>query len=154
MSSVFTQRRVWLTTYAPLFIWIGVIFFLGSGQGSMSNTSLIVRPLLEFLFPSATTDTLLIYHGYIRKLAHFTEYGVLGILAARAFAAAFGLRRWTVLLLALLLVLIVASLDEFRQSFEPSRTASPFDVLIDLSGGVIAVIGWSLASRRLGRTGY
>ena len=149
MSEKKSGRRGWLTIYAPLYIWIAVIFFLGSGQGSMSNTSLIIRPLLEFFFPSASPETLLVYHGYIRKLAHFTEYAILAILAARAIPYTFGNRaRWKIYLAALATVLVVASVDEFKQSFEPSRTSSPVDVLIDLSGGVVAIGLFWLIKRR------
>lgn len=129
------DRRTWLLAYAPVVIWIGVILFLGSGQGSMNHTSIIIRPILEFLFPTASEQTLLIYHGYIRKCAHFIEYGVLAFLASRAFRV-YGLSPFKILLLALVLVLGVASLDEFNQSFEPSRTSSPWDVLLDFSGGL------------------
>lgn len=135
--------------YAPLIIWIGVIFFLSSGQGASTRTSLIIRPILEFLFPSADPETLSYYHDIIRKLAHLTEYAILGFLACRAFAgsATKSLRKHSYLL-AILLVLLVAGLDEFNQSFNPERTASPVDTLIDLSGGVAATLVYHLFTRR------
>ena len=71
--------------YAPLFLWIGVIFLLSSGSGSSAATSRIIRPLLEFLFPTASEESLQLMHFYIRKCAHFTEYAVLGYWALRAF---------------------------------------------------------------------
>jgi VanZ family protein len=40
--------------------------------------------------------------------------------------------------LAVVCTLIIASLDEFHQSFIPSRTSSPIDVCIDLSGAITA----------------
>jgi hypothetical protein len=80
------KRRERFILYAPLLIWIGVIFLLSSGQGASSRTSLIIRPILEFLFPAALPETIDFYHGVIRKFAHFTEYAVLGLLACRAFA--------------------------------------------------------------------
>jgi VanZ family protein len=126
--------------YAPLLIWIGVILILGSSQGSMTRTSLIIRPILEFLFPTAPEETLQFYHGMIRKLAHLTEYAVLALFACRAFVrlsrSSFR-RRFYVL--AGLLVLTVAGTDEFIQSFNPERTSSSVDVLIDLLGGVAAI---------------
>ena len=119
------QRRRWLTAYAPLLIWIFIVLGLGSGIGSMNETSRIIRPLLEFLFPSASPETLTIYHGYIRKLAHLSEYGLLAFLAIRALSATtvarLGKYRFA---LAVLIVLLVASLDEFHQSFEASRTST------------------------------
>lgn len=136
----FFRRHDTLVRYVPLVFWIGVIFFMSSGEASMSQTSRFIRPLLEFLFPGTPAATLDLYHGYIRKLAHFTEYGLLAFLAARVFRNAAGrtLRRhWFGF--SLLLVLAVASLDEFHQSFEPSRTSSPWDVALDVFGGICAV---------------
>jgi len=143
------SRREQIILYAPLFIWIGVIFFLSSGQGASTRTSLIIRPILEFLFPNASFETIAFYHGIIRKCAHLTEYGILGLLASRAFVnlASMPLRKYFYLLAAVL-VLIVASADEFNQSFNPERTSSPIDVLIDLTGGVVGIFVFVLWARR------
>ncbi|MBK7391873.1 MAG: VanZ family protein [Chloracidobacterium sp.] len=135
------DRRVLLWQYAPVVFWIAVIFYLSSDQGSMSQTSRFIRPLLEFLFPAASEQTLLIYHGYIRKAAHFTEYAVLAFLAVRALSipATVRLHKWRYIL-PLLLVISIAAIDEFHQSFEISRTGSIFDVMLDISGGLAMVI--------------
>lgn len=132
--------------YAPLFIWIGVILFLGSGQGSMNRTSIIIRPLLEFLFPSAPEETLQLYHGIIRKCAHLTEYAVLGFLASRALVRSFKIAK--AIPLAVALVVCVAVADEVNQSFNPERTSSAVDVLIDVSGGLLAILVYNLLGRR------
>ena len=127
--------------YAPLFLWIGVILFLSSSNGSMSRTSLFVRPLLEWLFPLATEETLQIYHGYVRKFAHFAEYAMLGFFASRAFrvSSVHILRKyWFVF--ALLIVALVASIDEYNQSFNVLRTGSIYDVLLDVSGGLTMIL--------------
>jgi VanZ family protein len=143
------KRREQFILYAPLIIWIGVIFFLSSGQGSSTRTSLIIRPVLEFLFPAASFETIAFYHGIIRKLAHFTEYAVLGFFACRAFAGTSqNSIRTYYYLAALMLVLLVAGSDEFNQSFNPERTGSPVDAMIDLGGGVFAVGIFYLLSRR------
>jgi VanZ family protein len=136
----------WLWRYAPPAIWIGIILFLSSPQGSMTETSRFIRPLLEFLFPSAPEETIVLFHGYIRKLAHFTEYGILGALAVRAFLRSVApfLKNHSIVA-AMLLVLLIASVDEFNQSFEVSRTGTPRDVLIDAFGGICgSVFCWLL----------
>jgi VanZ family protein len=145
-----SKRRRWLTAYAPLVVWIFVVLGLGSGIGSMKETSRIIRPLLEFLFPSASPDTLTYYHGYIRKLAHLSEYAVLAFLAVRALSAATKAKlKEYQFALAVLIVLIVASLDEFHQSFEASRTSTAWDVLLDVIGGSIAAtLSYFLARRK------
>lgn len=82
-----------------------------------------------------------IIHSYVRKTAHFTEYAVFAFLAVRAFSgsASYVLQKWRYIL-ALILVAIVASLDEFNQSFEASRTSSVWDVALDISGGLAMVV--------------
>jgi VanZ family protein len=136
------KRRRWLTAYAPLFIWVVVIIDLGSGMGAVNETSRIIRPLLEFLFHGALPETLSIYHGYIRKFAHFAEYAVLAFLAYRAFNP----RR--PFLFSFLLVALVAIADETNQSFINTRTASPYDVLLDISGGVAMLFAIWLVRRQ------
>jgi VanZ family protein len=139
-----------LWRYAPLVLWIGVIFYLSSDQGSMSRTSRFVRPVLEFLFPAASDETLQFYHGYVRKAGHFTGYAVLAFWAVRAFvsslmAAVSEYRH----LWAVLLVAAVATVDELNQSFLSSRTGSVWDVLLDISGGVaMAGFLWAIGRPR------
>lgn len=106
----------------------------------MDETSRIIRPILRFLFPSASEETILTYHGYVRKFAHFAEYSILALLAFRAFSRSFHrfIREYRYLL-PLLTVLIIASIDEFIQSLEASRTGTFRDVLLDFSGGIVTV---------------
>ena len=107
----------------------------------MEQTSLIIRPVLKFLFPSAADVTIDLYHGYIRKSAHFIEYAMLAFLAFRAVSgSSAGLLRRLRMLVPVFFVALVASIDEFHQSFVPSRTSSVLDVLLDVSGGVFAVL--------------
>jgi VanZ family protein len=144
-------RREWLTRYAPLVIWIVVILDLGGPIGSMNETSRFVRPLLEFLFPAAAPETLTYVHGMIRKSAHFVEYGILGIFAARAFGTIFS-RPFPQFAFALILAAVVASVDEYQQSFNPERTSSPFDVLLDISGAIFALSIYAAITARWQRS--
>ena len=108
----------------------------------MNETSRFIRPLLEFLFPSADPDTLALYHGLIRKAAHVFEYAVLGILAVRAFR-----KTQHRVVLASVLVVLIAFIDELNQSFNPSRTSTPWDVLLDVFGGLLGIGAYVLLSR-------
>ena len=115
----------------------------------MTRTSLIIRPILEFLFPTAPEETLQLYHGVIRKCAHLSEYAVLGFLACRAFARS----HYTFLqnyfyLAAAVLVFVVAGSDEFNQSLNPERTGAALDVAIDVTGGLTAIFLYWLFERR------
>lgn len=118
-------------------------------MGASKNTSLFIRPLLEWLFPAASAATLDIYHGYIRKLAHFTEYGILSFLGARAFwhsSQTFLRKFWFVW--TFLIVATVASADEYNQSFNPLRTSSVYDSLLDASGGLFAIAAFFIFKLR------
>jgi VanZ family protein len=138
------RNSVWrgrILRYAPLVLWIGVVLFASTSSGSMSNTSKFIRPILEFLFPNSQESTLLIYHGYIRKAAHFTEYSALAFFASRAFwkSSVKVLRNYWYFC-AIAVVAAVALTDEFNQSFNSARTGSIYDVMIDVSGGIFVVV--------------
>ena len=80
-------------------------------------------------------------HFITRKLAHFTEYAILGFLAARAFRTSPSpalSRRW--FLISATLVVTFALIDEYHQSFVPSRTGSIYDSFIDIAGGLTALL--------------
>jgi VanZ family protein len=145
--------RLW--RYGPLLAWMCFIFIASTNNLSASNTGRILRPLLLWLFPSISEERLVLVHFLVRKLAHFTEYAILGLLAARAFLGS-GRRslRKSWLLLSLLLVILYALSDEFHQLFVPSRTGSIYDSLIDMSGGTAALLLlalWRKVKKREGR---
>jgi len=117
------------------------ISLASTGGFSAMNTSRIIGPLLLWLFPNTTPETLALVHFAIRKAAHFGEYCLLGLLSARAFRKSSHLvlrRHW--FLVALLLIAVYALLDEYHQSFVPSRTGSIYDSFIDMAGGLTALI--------------
>jgi VanZ family protein len=128
----------WLKRWWPAIVWAIVISGFSTGAFTSENTSRMIIPVLHFLFPHASPDTLAFMHHIIRKCAHFTEYFIFSLLILRGFRAG---EKGTRLRWALLTILIVAgyaSLDEFHQSFVPGRTAAVGDVLIDTSGGATA----------------
>jgi len=135
-----------LSRYAPLILWLSFISFASSNSFSASNTSRYIGPLVFWLFPDTSQETLNTIHFVVRKLAHFSEYALLGLLAARAFRTSPNpsIRRYWFWISAALIV-IYALLDEYHQSFVPTRTASFVDSLIDISGGLTALI---ILSRR------
>jgi VanZ family protein len=75
----------------------------------------------------------------VSKLAHVTEYAILGWLIQRARGDK---RSWW---LSLLIAVAYAVTDEFHQSFVPGRHARGTDVLIDVGG---VAIGLNIAIRR------
>jgi len=130
-----------VSRYLPLIAWLAFISYASSDDFNAGNTSRIIGPLILWLFPNTSPETLAVIHFVTRKIAHFTEYAILGFLAARAFRTSprpAVHERW--LLICVTLVVVYALLDEYHQSFVPSRTASIFDSLIDMSGGLTALI--------------
>ena len=78
----------------------------------------------------------------------------LGLLAARAFSGSSrDLLRQRWFLAGLILIVLYALLDEYHQSFVPSRTGSLYDSGIDIAGGLIGLIGFAyLRSRAAGKS--
>ncbi|MDQ3665172.1 MAG: VanZ family protein [Acidobacteriota bacterium] len=148
METLSTRERTW--RYAPLIIWMALISFASSNEFSAINTSRVVRPLLLWLFPNITEETIRLAHFLVRKAAHIAEYAVLGWLAARAFSGSsreFLRQKW--FLAGLLLIVPYALLDEYHQSFVPSRTGSLYDSGIDVIGGLIGLVGFAYFRRRV-----
>jgi VanZ family protein len=134
----FPQR---LSRYGPVILWAVLIFIFSSGLFSGSNTSTIIRPLLQWVFPSISDASLAFVHGLIRKASHFVEYAILALLTARALRTSSQdlLRNYWVAV-SLAFIAIYALSDEFHQSLVSSRTASIYDCLIDTVGGLAALI--------------
>lgn len=130
-----------LSRYLPLVTWLVFISVASSDSFSANNTSRIIGPLVLWLFPNTSPETLAVVHFIVRKIAHFTEYAILAYLAARAFRTSPRpalANRW--FLAALALVVVYALLDEYHQTFVPSRTASIYDSFIDMSGGLVTLL--------------
>lgn len=143
-------QRVW--RYGPLVLWLIVISIFSTAEFSSINTSGFIGPFLLWLFPDLSEARLATIHFLIRKACHFTEYAILALLARRVFVTsskAFIQRRWFEL--GLLLVACYALLDEFHQSFVPSRTASIYDSAIDVAGGLTVLLLFKLQDKHIRR---
>ena len=135
------HSKKFLVRYGPVVLWAVLIFIGSSNLMSSSNTGGILRPVVLWVFPSASEATLIFLHFLVRKAAHFTEYAILALLAARAFRTSsrdFLRNHWFAV--SLMFVALYALSDEFHQSFVSSRTASIYDCLIDTAGGLVALI--------------
>jgi VanZ family protein len=130
---------------------------------SASNTSRWLYPLWVWLFGTPSPAQWEEIHHVIRKTGHFVGYGLVSLAffySWRQTLHRMAVRHWTLWrrasVLAVLCTLVVASLDEYHQSFLPSRTSSPIDVGIDVCGAIafqlvlLLIIQWF--SRR--RPGY
>ena len=133
------HRRV--LRYGPVLVWMAFIAFASTNGFSSANTSKVIRPLILWFLPNLSEAELSNIHVVIRKLAHFAEYGLLALLAGRAFvtsSVAFIRSHW--FLLGMLLVSLYSLADEFHQSFVLSRTGSLYDSAIDMAGGFTVLL--------------
>ena len=115
-------------------------FIFPSNQAlTLQSTSSFLVPILQWIFPHASQETIHIFHVAVRKFFHFFDYLLLTLLLFRAFRAdtnAWNLR-WV--LYAGIIAVCYAGIDEFMQTLIPSREGSMYDWLIDSAGVVCAM---------------
>lgn len=76
------------------------------------------------------------------KLAHILEFIPMGVLFSAVLRAKNGrMTMWKRIGVALLGIGILASLDEFHQSYVPGRYPSIFDIFADLTGAFLGLVG-------------
>jgi len=135
----------------PTVLWLALIASFSTDTFSAEHTGGILKIVVRFLFGGLSPQAFDFVHFLIRKGAHFTVYGTLSWLAFRSWRAVLPahapwLLRWSALALAL--TLLAASMDEFHQSFIPSRTSSPYDVMLDMTGALCFQIVILLLAKR------
>ncbi|MGH7783323.1 MAG: VanZ family protein, partial [Candidatus Binatia bacterium] len=138
-----------LLDWAPVIVWACAIFFFSTDEFSSPNTSQILTPLLTWLFPGISPAAIEIVHEAVRKFGHWFEYFILSALLLRVLLNENSDQpAWRNFLWTLMLIFLYAAGDEFHQSFVPSRTASIYDVMIDLCGGICGTLGMVLYHAR------
>ena len=136
--------RIWL----PVVLWTMVIA-TESFFGSSGNTGSLLEGTLARLFGEVDPVIFDRLHLVLRKGGHFLGYGIFGYLWFRAFSATFpnGPRIiWAGLAIAC--TFLIASLDEWHQSFSPARTGHFGDVVLDTCGALLLVSMAMVAIRR------
>lgn len=135
------MKRPWrlLAALAVTALWICFIYARSAQpaeqSGEESSRWLI---LLRRLIPSISLHA-------VRKLAHFTEYWILGALLALDWRLWGRGGFW----LPLIPGLAVAASDELLQTFIPGRSGQLSDVLLDCFGAACAVLPvWLLCRRK------
>ena len=134
-----------LLHWLPAALAVAVIAFESTAFMSASNTSRWLLPFWVHLFGPVTPERWDVIHHYIRKTGHFTGYGLASLCFFHGWRQSLKLADRSVRalwvrssLLAIGCTVLIASADEFHQSFLPSRTGRPLDVVIDTCGAILA----------------
>lgn len=127
-----------LNAWLPVVLWAALILSAANDEFSNANTHGWLERIFGALPPIANT--------VFRKGGHLVGYAIQALLAWRA-------RRSFAL--ALLIAVGVAIVDESMQSMTLTREGSPYDVLLDACGALLALlcvpaVRARLASRRRG----
>lgn len=126
-------------------LWMAIIFILSSEGGELSadtssDVSAIVYKILKFIIPTISISMKqfsIKYVPLIRKIAHFTEFFILGILI---YFFIKDLLSKKMIIVTSIICFIYAISDELHQYFVPGRYCSFKDVLIDTSGALLGII--------------
>ena len=133
-----------LKAWIAAILWLIVICIESTAYLSAHNTSRLIFPVLHYLF-GMSWEAFQPWHFLMRKGGHVFGYGLLSILLFRAWRETlpvagnpFWTFRWANI--SVLGTALVASLDEWHQSFLPSRTGTVHDVILDTCAGIGAQI--------------
>jgi len=131
-------KRLAVEYWAPIVLWLAVIFIFSSDAFSAGHTSGIIVPILRFLFPWLSPEGLEFSHAFIRKTGHVTEYFILAVFTYRSFRQE-RIDLTHAKLMTFSFVAVAAIVDEFHQRLTLFRTGSPIDVGYDCLGAVLAL---------------
>lgn len=138
MSSNERGIKFWLSAWLPVAIGVAVIAIESTEFMGADHTSGPFRLVFQFLFGPVSDARWEVLHHLIRKSGHFFGYGFIGLAWLRAWWMTLPHSRFSQdAFLALLGTAMVASADEFHQTYLPNRTGSPWDVLLDCCGALV-----------------
>jgi VanZ family protein len=142
----------WLRRYWPVLAWAAAIWAFSTETFSFTHTSRLILPVLHWLFPQASAETLEWMHFVIRKSAHLVEYFIFSLLVLHAIRGERKGWQWQWGLIAIAVAAGYAAVDELHQAFEPTRGPSLWDVGLDTLGAALAQLSaasWSFRRRPL-----
>ncbi len=131
-----------------LVLWMGVIFAFSAQAGEESSevsrgvvvkVAEIIYPNYESLNESQKVEVIQKFYIPVRKIAHFSEFFVLGAISFVFFATFKRLPPKILPLIPFLFGVLYAISDEIHQWFIDGRACSIVDILIDSSGVLFAV---------------
>lgn len=134
-----------LKVWSPVIGWALLMFVASSDALSAEHTSRFLEPLLRWLNPQISAESIAAIHFGVRKLAHLTEYAILAALLWRALRCSLDKSSLgSIATITFVIAAAFAASDEFHQSFVATRTPSVHDVVIDCCGAALAIaLCWS-----------
>lgn len=141
MSSNRRSVKLRVSAWLPVAIGIAIIMLESTTWFGADHTSGPLRAIVQAIFGPISDERWEPIHHIIRKCGHFVGYGLLGLMWLRAWwmtlrNSAF----FTCALLALAGTALIASCDEWHQTYLPNRTGTPWDVLLDSCGATAAIL--------------
>jgi VanZ family protein len=137
MSSSRHGLKYWLSAWVPVVLGVALIVMESTEAMGADHTSGPFRLLFEAIFGPVPDARWEIVHHLIRKTGHFLGYGAIGLAWLRAWWMTLPHSRFlSDAFLALLGTALMASADEWHQTFLPNRTGSAWDVLLDCCGAI------------------
>ena len=114
-----------LKFWLPVIIWAGLIFYFSSHPRIDSGVEKVQAGVLDLI---------------LRKCVHIFEYFMLNVLFYRAIKGSFNLDGKRLFFYSVLFCVLYALMDEYHQTFVPTRTGSIYDVMVDSIGIAIAYV--------------
>lgn len=135
-----------IISWSLFLFWISVIFYFSNQTGTESTiVSNGVIASLENIFNIPLNSAHNIF--LLRKLAHFSEYAILGALTLNLYYA-YQKKDIKYVFYSILFCLIYACSDEFHQGFIGGRSPQVFDVFIDTTGSLVGSICYKLLFKK------
>jgi VanZ family protein len=133
------RRPQVMSYWLPPLLWGLAVLCLSGNLGSATNTRNSLHWLLSG-FVTLKPAQINLLNFYLRKTGHVLAYGLMYFLWFRAFRVHAHCGAWHAGLWSLGFCLLNSLMDEGRQWFFPARTASLWDVLMDMSGASLAAL--------------
>ena len=155
---------LFLKIWSPTFILMLIIFTLSNFEASASDrqSGFIVNTLKTIFFDLANSSLLVVI---VRKLAHFSEYALLGFFTARALKLYFSETKPSApntkssscvtkkyVAFSILFCALYACTDEFHQIFISGRSGELKDVALDTIGATFGVLIYSIFVKFITKT--
>lgn len=119
-----------------IILWAYLLFIFSSQNGGESSG--VSRKFVEFFIKNP--EIVEKVEPYVRKLAHFSEYGLGGVLFVSLFTT-YNFTDEKRIIISILLGSWYATMDEIHQLMVPGRSGAIKDVYIDSLGIATGVIG-------------